>query len=293
MRLLVALLLVLPGPALAWGEVGHRLIGKIAYDEASRTTRHAIRQLLKHRDELDTPGCKLKSLADASQWPDCVRGLGTRFAFAAPWHYQNISVCRDFDIAANCPDGNCVTGQIAAQLAILGDRARTDAERLQALAFVAHLVGDLHQPLHVGDKGDRGGNDVLVDYPPRPGPRLNLHRVWDTELAERSLQAAPKISRRRITEADRLAWRQGEVADWARESWTASKATTYVGLGGYPDRCTVTVPPVVDGAGAVIGPRALIDQDYAAAAVPVIRTRVAAAGIRLAGLLDGALGSAR
>ncbi len=294
MRLLAVLLILLPAPALAWGEYGHRLIGSIAYDEAARTTRRAIKQLLKHRGELDTPSCKLKTLADAAAWPDCVRGLGDRFAFAVTWHYQNISVCRDFDIAANCPDGNCVTAQIAAQAAILGDRTRTDAERLQALAFVAHFVGDVHQPLHVGDKGDRGGNDVLVDYPPKPSARLNLHHIWDTELAERSLQARPAVSRRLIAQADRLAWRQGGVPDWARESWVASKDTAYAGLGSYPDRCLVPVAaPVVDALGAVSGPRAQIDYAYSTAAQPVIRARVEAAAVRLAALLDTALGTPR
>lgn len=294
MKLLAVLLLLLPAPALAWGEYGHRLVGKIAYDEASRTTRQAIRQLLKHRAELDTPTCKLTTLADAAVWPDCVRGLGDRFDFAVTWHYQNISVCQDFDIAAKCPDGNCVTTQITAQTAILADRSRTDAERLQALAFVAHFVGDVHQPLHVGDKGDRGGNDVFVDYPPTPGPRLKLHRIWDTEMAERSLQASPKVSRSLITQADRTTWRQGGVPDWARESWAASKATAYIGLGDFPDKCLVPVAaPVVDALGAVSGPRARIDDAYLAAAQPVIRARVEAAGVRLAALLDTALGTPR
>jgi len=307
-----ALLALLPAPALAWGEYAHRLTGAVAMAEAKPATRRAVTALLRQAAAVDTPSCPLRTLEDASYWPDCVRSLGDRYAFAVTWHYQNISICKDFDFAANCPDGNCVSGQIPRQLAALQDRSLPVAKRIEALAFLTHFVGDLHQPVHIGDKGDRGANDVRADYGGKAGPRMNLHRIWDTEMAERALTEPPTVTAR-ITRAERAAAQGGTVEDWARESWAASKDTAYANLRDYPDRCLLppapTPPPlpasVVPAEGsplpppgmtplakafaeAMAGPRAHIDEPYITAATPVIRARAVAAGVRLAALLDAA-----
>ena len=308
MLILVVAMLLVPGPAHAWGDYGHRTVASIAYAEAGSATRAAIRALLKRAAAVDTPTCKLASIEDASVWPDCVRGLGDRFAYAATWHYQNISVCGDFDIAANCPDGNCVTAQIALQQAILADRARPTPERVMALAFLVHFVGDMHQPVHIGDKGDRGANDVKADYGAKSPPRMNLHRIWDSELAERALTEPPAVGPRSITRTDRAAWRAGggdatAIGAWARESWAAAKDVAYGNLRNYPDKCAVEPSPAevaafaaaasADPAAAAAGPRATIDEAYIAAAVPVVRARIEAAGVRLALILDAALARSR
>lgn len=311
--LTAALLTALPAPALAWGEYAHRLTGAIAFAEAKPATKRAIRALLRQSAAVDTPTCPLRSLDNAAYWPDCVRSLGDRYAFAGTWHYQNVTVCRDFDIAAACPDGNCVTGQIPRQLAALKDRSLPVAKRIEALAFLTHFVGDLHQPVHIGDKGDRGANDVRADYGDKTGPRMNLHRIWDTEMAERALTEPPAVTAR-VSKAERAAYRGGTVEDWARESWVASKDTAYANLRDYPDRCllpaapTPPATPVPDApvqgvtpgatpisdafAAAMAGPRARIDEAYIKAATPVVRARAVAAGVRLAGLLDAAFANA-
>lgn len=304
--LAAALLTTLPAPALAWGEYAHRLTGAIAFAEAKPATRRAIRALLRQSAAVDTPTCPLRTLEDASVWPDCVRSLGDRYAYAATWHYQNVTVCQAFDIAAACPDGNCVTAQIPRQLGVLKDRSLPVAKRIEAMAFLAHFVEDMHQPVHIGDKGDRGANDVRADYGDKALPRMNLHRIWDTEMAERALTEPPAVTVR-VSKAERAAYRGGTVEDWARESWAASKDTAYANLRDYPDRCTVPQPDVVvrmDGppappppgvsplaaafAEAMAGPRAKIDEAYIKAATPVVRARAVAAGVRLAGLLDAA-----
>ena len=305
---LLAALMLVPASASAWGEYGHRTIAGIAYAESKPSTRQAIRSLLKRSAAVDTPTCKLATIEDASVWPDCVRGLGDRFAYAATWHYQNISVCGDFDIAANCPDGNCVTAQIPRQQAILADRAKPAAERVMALAFLVHFAGDMHQPVHIGDKGDRGANDVKAEYGVKAPPRMNLHRIWDTELAERALTEPPAVGPRSIARADRATWRAGgsdaaAITAWARESWADARDTAYGNLRNYPDKCAVEPTPAetaalaataaADPAAAAAGPRARIDETYIAAATPVVRARVEAAGVRLALLLDAAFGRAR
>lgn len=272
------ILLAVPAPALAWGDYAHRLIATIAEAELTPAARAEVRRILVQGAAVDTPTCPLATMADASVWPDCVRGLGERFAFSAPWHYQNIDICLPFDGTAKCPDDNCVTAQIPVQLAIAANRKASPAARAQALAFVVHFVGDMHQPLHIGDKHDRGGNDVRAAYGAKAPERMNLHRVWDSDLAERALTEPPAIVAGR--DAARMqAHASGSIADWARESWDLSRTIAYPQLRDYPDTCPAKsdLRPVVDAA-------------YVRAATPAVRLQVERAGVRLAMLLNGALG---
>ena len=276
--LLAATLALLPAPALAWGDYAHRLIADIAQGQLTPAARAEVRRILAQGAAVDTPNCPLASLQDASVWPDCVRSLPDRFAFSSPWHYQNIDVCVPFDAAANCADGNCVTAQITRQLAIVADRKASPAARAQALAFVVHFTGDMHQPLHIGDKHDRGGNDVRAAYGAKAPDRMNLHRIWDSDLAERALTEPPAITAASPARAARLAMAKGSVTDWARESWEVSRTIVYPELRDFPNTCP-----------AKSDIRAAIDETYIAAARNSVRLQVERAGVRLAALLNGAL----
>ncbi len=277
-RLILAIgLMAMPAPALAWGEYGHRLIARTAAAELTPRARRAIAHILAGGARVDTPDCPLTNLEDAAVWPDCVRALPDRFAYSFPWHYQNISVCQPFDIAAKCPDGNCVTAQIPRQLAIAADAQASPAERAQALAFVVHFVGDLHQPLHIGDKGDRGGNDVRAAYGAKAPDRMNLHRIWDSDLAERALTEPPEITPLSPTAAQRRAWEKGDVSSWARESWGVARSVTYPSLTGVPDACVTKS-----------NARVLVDEAYVAASRESVRLQVQRAGVQLALLLNRA-----
>ena len=276
--LIIVALLAVPAPALAWGEYAHRLTARIAVAELTPRARKQIRRILSAAKAVDTPDCPLATLQDASVWPDCVRSLPDRFAFSFPWHYQNIDVCKPFDINANCPDGSCVTAQIPRQLAIAADRNASPAARAQALAFVVHFTGDMHQPLHIGEKNDRGGNDVRASYGGKAPDRMNLHRIWDSELAERTLTEPPVITARSPTRAQRREWAEGGIADWARESWELSRTVVYPNLRNYPDTCS-----------GKSDLRAEIDETYIAATRDTVRLQVERAGVRLAVLLNRAL----
>lgn len=273
-------------PALAWGDYAHRLTARIAQAQLTPHARAQVRRLLLAAPKLNTPTCKLANLEDAAVWPDCVRALPDgRFGFSVPWHYQNISLCGDFDFTAKCPNGDCVTAQIARQQAVLADRGRPAAERLAALAFLVHFTGDMHQPVHIGDKGDRGGNDVRAAFGYKATLHMNLHRVWDSDLAERALTEPPAITPLSITPAQRRQWRagpaDGRVEGWAREAWAISRDTAYGGLADYPDTCAVPAG----------GRVANITPAYVAAATPAVRRQVAKAGTRIAALLNEALAS--
>ena len=279
-RLLALLLLALalaPSPALAWWEYGHQTVAQIAYLNVNPRTRAEIDRLLRQARLLDTPTCPARTIAEASVWPDCIKTLGDRFSYASPWHYQDVDICRPYDPAGTCRDGSCVTAQIERNLRLLADRSLPVRERLFALAFVVHLMGDLHQPLHVGERGDQGGNRVAASYGLIAG-RTNLHSIWDGYLADRGISEPPGGPRGILSAlgpADIAAMRQGNVTDWARESWQASHDYAYGTL--LADPCG---PPPPE--------RPVVNEETVRRLVPIVRRQIARGGLRLARLLDEA-----
>lgn len=266
-------------PAQAWWDYGHKTIATIAWDNVKPITRARIRALLRNEKAVDTPQCPLKSIEDASYWPDCVKPIRPRFDYAYAWHYQNVDICKPFDLTAACKDGNCVSAQVTAQFAKLKNRKLPGGERLMALAFLSHFVGDLHMPLHAGDRGDRGGNDLKASYG-MVGGRINIHSLWDGYLAERAITTPPagaKGLERGLTLTQKRRIAAGSVADWGRESWAVARDKVYApALGGQP--CGPTPE------------RAAITNEQIAASIPDLRQQVVRGGLRLARLLDAALG---
>ncbi len=275
--LIAALLALLPTPALAWWEYGHETIASIAQANASAKTRRAISALLRHAPELATPTCPLKSIEDASVWADCIKPLGDRFSYAYNWHYQNVGICKPFDLKAACPDGNCVSAQIDRNARLLKDRSVPTRERLMALAFLVHFVGDLHQPLHAGDDNDLGGNRARSDYGIVVNPRLNLHSIWDGYLAERGISQPPSLVRVYGT-ADRAQMAAGTTEDWSRENWQISRDVAYATIRG-GDACAPHGET-----------RGKMSEAQIEAQLPVLRLQIERGGLRLARLLDEALG---
>jgi hypothetical protein len=218
-------------------------------------------------------------LEQASVWADCVKPLGDRFSYAYNWHYQNVDVCKPFDLKTACKDGNCVSAQIDRAARLLADREVPTRERLMALAFLAHFVGDLHQPMHAGDHGDLGGNRVAAYYGV-VGGRANLHGIWDGWLAERAISTPPAGAAAILASAspaDRARIADGTAEDWSREMWEKSRSQAYQSLLGDP----CTDPP---------SDRPTLDEAEVRALIPLVRENVLNGGIRLARLLDDALG---
>ena len=277
--LLILLLLVLPTPALAWWDYGHKTVATIASNQVSPKTRAAIRALLRHERAVATPTCPLHTLEDASYWPDCIKGLGARFDYAFSWHYQNVDICKPFDLMAACKDGHCVSRQIDRAVKLLKDKKVPGHERLMALAFLTHFVGDLHMPLHAGDRGDRGGNDVKAAYGIVAG-RVNLHLLWDGPLAERAITtppAGPMALVAALNTAERAQLAAGSTEDWSRENWALARDTAFtVALNGDP--C------------GPVPARATVSNTDIEALIPTVRGQITKAGLRLARLLDEALG---
>lgn len=277
----VALALVGAVPAHAYWEFGHETIANIAMANVRPATARAVRRLLASERLLGTPECRARTPAQASVWADCIKPLKDaagqqRFGYAFSWHYQNVNVCRPFDLASACATGDCVSAQVERQAARLGDRHTPRADRVQALAFLLHFVGDLHMPLHAGDRSDKGGNDVAAAYGIYAPRRFNLHSLWDGPLAERAITSGPTLIRR-YPAARRMRVGAGTVEDWSRESWQVARDIVYASaLGGHP--CG-PVPARVE-----------LDAPTITRLAPVAREQVLKGGLRLARMLDEVLG---
>ncbi|HWU04624.1 MAG TPA: S1/P1 nuclease [Novosphingobium sp.] len=275
-----ALALGWAGPALAWGEVGHRTVADIAQANVSPATRAQIATLLAAEKGLGTPQCAVKSLADAAVWPDCLRGEAWRWSYTFPWHYQDGEVdAPAFDIKANCSYAACVTGQIERTRRELADSSLPAAQRLLALAFLVHFVGDLHQPLHAAEHDhDAGGNGVKVLRPGETKPD-SLHWIWDKDVAEAAVALPGPPLVRAYSADERAAIATGTVEDWAKESWIIARDKVYPQVYGH------RAGPADHAREPIAFTSAMLAAD-----APIGRERLRQAGLRLAKMLDAALG---
>ena len=281
LRRLAAVLLLLPLNALAWGPQGHRLVAALAWDELRPEVRAQIRQLLA--GETDPAGAD-DPLPGIANWADELRAndpdLGRR---SGKWHYVNIAEddCR-YDAARHCPGGNCVVEAIRAQAAILADRRRPQAERVQALKFVVHFVGDVHQPLHAGFGRDKGGNDYQLSIPGQPerpnGYGGNLHSLWDSGMLSMSkLKDEPYLARLREIEVPRVG---GAGLPPDSPGWAEAACKLVLQPGFYP----LT---------AARKPAHKLPADYAGVWRPVAETQLRIGGEHLAEVLNAALARPR
>jgi hypothetical protein len=275
--------LALASPAQAYWEYGHQTVARIAYANVKPATRAKLRRLLATSPLLDTPECPATTMEGASTWADCVKPLKdaagkSRFGYAYGWHFQDVNICRPFELDTPCKDGNCVSAQIERDVAALRDPHTSAKDRVQALVFLIHFVGDLHQPLHAGEHDDKGGNDVVAAYGSYSPKRFNLHSIWDGTLAERAITTGPSLVRR-YSPAERARIAAGTVTDWSRESYQVARTVVYPTALGH-DACADATPSK----GPVTLDNATIDR-----LVPVARLEVERGGLRLAKLLDRAL----
>ena len=262
-------------PATAYGGFGHAVIARIAIANVRPSTRAAIAALVAKARAVDTPTCATATVEDLSVWPDCIRALGPRFSYTASWHYQNVDVCAAFDLKSACRDGNCVSAQIDRDVKLIRDKSLPLRERIAALAFLIHFVGDVHMPLHAGDHRDLGGNQVRASYGVYATDRLNLHAIWDGALAERAITDGDELVRR-YDPSTAGAIQAGTTEDWSREAWEVSRTITYASALG-EDYCTA--PP---------GRPVTLDAATVTRLIPIARLQVERAGLRLARLLDEA-----
>lgn len=196
---------LLPSPAFAWGKTGHRVTAAIADTHLSGLARAHVRGIIG-----------VESLAEASNWPDEMRSAPHPFwqTTSSPWHYVTVGGI-EYDRAP--PEGDAL-GALHFFARLVRDPETSAEHRALALRFIVHIIGDLHQPLHNGRPGDRGGNDVKVKW---FGRDTNLHAVWDSALVDETKYSFTEYTERlnRHTKSeDVIAWWNPEPRDWIRES---------------------------------------------------------------------------
>lgn len=172
---IAGLMLITVLPARAWGPEGHRIVGHTTLPMLDKSALSAV------HDILGTASIEASrtAMTEACVWPDVIR-REPEWEESAPLHYVNIPrSARHYDRDRDCRDGMCVTAGIHRFANELSRMELSRDRRWQALAFLCHLVGDLHQPLHAGFRDDRGGNRVNVQF---RGKSMNLHQYWDGEL---------------------------------------------------------------------------------------------------------------
>jgi nuclease S1 len=158
---LLAAFLLAPS-AWPWSRLGHRVTASFAEKRLALAAKAAVRDLLG----------PAVSLADISTWADEQKEIPR----TASWHYMNVPITESRYDPKFCQRGGCVVSNIEDFRRILQDTTSSKIEKQQALKFLIHLIADLHQPLHVGDTGSQGGNNIQVRFFDRGS---NLHQ-WDT-----------------------------------------------------------------------------------------------------------------
>jgi nuclease S1 len=278
--LAAAVLLAAAPVASAWGPQGHRTIGAIADRLLTPETHAAVLHILEDdRDKFGNPSGRT-TLESVSDWADEVRGTPAQ---RPAWHYDDVRICGAFDKARYCPDGQCNTGQLERLIAVLGDARAPARERDEALKWVVHLVGDIHQPLHAADNADHGGNRVPVALEGvHTRGRENLHRAWDNDLVQlalhaRNRQQPPRDIDALAAEARNLEHEvgRGSPDSWAKESNNLARNVAY----RYPGFACNSPPSAM----------VVLDAAYLDDAERVVRERLLLAGARLANLLNQTL----
>jgi S1/P1 Nuclease len=257
--------LLAPSPALAWGKTGHRVVAAIADTQLSGLARAHIRELLGGAESLD----------EAANWPDEMRSAPGTFwqKTSTPWHYVTLGGIT-YDHAP--PEGDALEA-LARFRHTLQDPNASVADKQLALRFIVHLVGDLHQPLHVGKCCDKGGNDVKVTWFGKP---TNLHAAWDSAIVDNEqlsfTELAAKLERH-TSDRDVIAWWDINPRDWISES-AQIRDTLYPTADDKPRPSTdkkSKQPPVPD-----------LSYAYVYKFTPVMERRLQQAGVRLAAYLN-------
>lgn len=253
---LAALCLLLPSPAWAWGPEGHEIVAHIAGMNLTPAARRQVSALLGGEAEA--------AMAIASNWADEIRDGRPE---TSSWHYVNLQIDGDMRYvpARDCPASNCAVGHILRDESVLKSNA-PPAAKTEALKFLIHFIGDIHQPLHAADHHDRGGNQVRVTV--RRGRPETLHHVWDddvvTPLGRNPFAVAQAIDGAFSASQKTTMMNAEPPSAWAERSAAIARTVAY---------------PQVTASGAL--DRRLVDAD-----AQVAREQLARAGYALAGVLN-------
>jgi len=264
-------------PALAWSALGHRMVGELAQRHITPAARAQVELLLAGEPD--------PTLAGVADWADRLRDLDPeRFKATSRWHYVNTPPGQGcgYEAERDCTDGQCVVGAIQAQRAILADRSQPLEARRDALKFIVHFVGDVHQPMHANNHDDRGGNQYQISLRTELQPEAyarkyyvdgvmgtNLHSIWDYYILGTEGLSLAQYSDR----LDALPWppMPADGPHTGAEAWAGESCRLIEARGIYPEGHKM-------------------DRSYLDAYRPLAEQRVRQAAWRLAQILDADLG---
>jgi S1/P1 Nuclease len=274
----------LDATVLAWGNQGHEIVAIIAADNLSPAASKHVAKSLGTNTEI--PSLE-SAMAAASLRPDTEFRDEDRST--AAWHF--IDIClqdQQSDVPARCADGNCATAKIDEYAKRLKDGNCDKWGADGDLAFLIHLVGDIHQPLHAATDADKGGNCIRVESHPRA---QNLHAAWDTAVVDelegkvdsgKAADTAHKLEQMYAAQKAADTWQSGQTDEIAWESNQVARTQIYGALNIPVEPCEPEVKSCVS------APKGRIDLDsqYMAKASDIAGQQLAKAGFRLASLLN-------
>jgi len=253
MKKLIAtqLLIIASITAFSWGATGHRATGWIADKHLSKKARKEIDRILGGQ-----------SLAMACNWMDEIRSDSV-YDYAEDWHFVTIPNGMSYKEATKNPKGDLIE-TIERLITALKSKKLNPKDEAVHLKMLIHLIGDIHQPLHVGLGSDRGGNDIKVTW---FRAESNLHRVWDSEMIDDSKLSYTELaaSLEKPDQAKISSWQKSSTNDWATESISYRDQVYKYGNGK-------------------LGYKYSYDNFH------IVRNRLLQAGIRMAGVLNDIYG---
>ena len=246
--------LCFPTAGLSWNEAGHRVVARIAQQHLKPMTLRRFHLLAG----------KKATLADLAAWADTIADERPE---TKPWHYINIPPkAASLDLHRDCPDDNCLPVQLRRSIGLVRLGMRDAKARLDALRFLIHLTGDLHQPLHAGYRRDHNGNDMPVVF---RGQQSSLHSFWEGDLLATMIDDEAVYAERlnqRISAQQEKDWSRDYLRAWV---WDTHRLAV----------------EAVD-AGLSAGDTKELDDAYISKARTLIEEQLAKAGIRLAEILN-------
>lgn len=250
---ILVLFLYLPFSGTAWGVLGHRIIGQIADTYINKSAKKEIYKILGN-----------ESVAITSNWPDFIKS-DPAYKYLDPWHYINLKAGLSETELKNYLATDTVTDaytKINWLTAELKNKELETEKKIFYLRLLIHIVGDIHQPLHIGRVEDRGGNGIKVNWFRDPS---NLHTVWDSKLIDfQQLSYSEYVNSINFTtKALRKEWQAEPVSEWIWQSYRHAEKI-------YAD----------------IKPDANLSYEYNFKFISVVNQQLLKGGVHLAGLLN-------
>lgn len=275
-------LAILPSTSQAWSLFAHELVCEIAYQELTPTVRREVIKLSVGQNSESGN----RTFAESCKWADSVRTRTHRETYE--YHFINVPRGQtEIDFSRDCAAYDCVSQAVVRYAKYLNNQDLEEDDRAEALRFLGHFVGDIHQPLHVGYVEDRGGNLLFAKLSISGSRSKNLHSIWDGTLAERLDLRAGGSSAREISETRRALakellsnvqqsqkqnWNSSDVQTWARESFELAKNCAY------KLNCDATASDLRNGD--------YLSNAYYTNSEPIIHQRLLQAGVRLAHVIN-------